>query len=134
MGVLCPSSFISAGTSKINAQQDEQKRLLKKLERQQERLLDKLLDGTIDDDTYRQRRAQMDFDLISARDELHDRKLEAFDLQGVLNLAEHALTNAAMLWQELPDLHRVRFQKALFPHGLSYGKDQKFGTAANAYL
>jgi hypothetical protein len=27
----------------------------------------------------------------------------------------------------------VRFQKALFPHGLSYGKDQKFGAAANAY-
>ena len=39
--------------AEINAQQDEQKRLLKKLERQQERLLDKLRDGTIDDDTYR---------------------------------------------------------------------------------
>jgi len=92
-----------------------------------------LLDGTIDDETYRQRRAQLDFDLISARDELHDRQLEEFDLKGVLNLAEYALTNAARLWLEFAPPHRVRFQKALFPHGLPYSKLEKFGTAANTY-
>ncbi len=53
---------------------------------------------------------------------------EELDVEAVLGFAEHALSNAAYLWQEFPLELRQRFQAVLFPEGLSFD-GEKFGTA-----
>ena len=44
-----------------------------------------------------------------------DAKLESYDVEAVLNFAEHVLLNAARLWTEIPSDTKQRLQSVLFP-------------------
>ena len=47
-------------------------------------------------------------------------KLESYDVEAVLNFAEHVLLNAARLWIELDGEAKQRLQKVLFPQGVTF--------------
>jgi hypothetical protein len=51
-----------------------------------------------------------------------DAKLESYDVESVLNFAEHVLLNAARLWMELASDSKQRLQKVLFPHGVAFAE------------
>jgi site-specific DNA recombinase len=60
--------------------------------------------------------------------EAHNAKLEAFDIEGAVNFAQYLILNAPRLWVEMSLEQKQRFQKVLFPKGLSFSEG-KFGTA-----
>ncbi len=49
-----------------------------------------------------------------------DAKLESYDVETVLNFAEHVLLNAARLWLEFSSDQKQRLQKVLFPEGVQF--------------
>ena len=49
-----------------------------------------------------------------------DAKLESYDVESVLNFAEHVILNAARLWTEFSNDQKQRLQKVLFPQGVSF--------------
>jgi len=114
---------------------DEQRRLtegLKKLERQRKTLLDKLVDGTVGDDVYKAKEKQLTLDIALVKSQMNDAKLDEFAVEEALNNAEFVLTNPERLWIDASVEIRQRFQKLLFPEGLSYTKEDGFGTGVSS--
>lgn len=79
-------------------------------------------------DTYNKHRDKLNEEIALAEIEAHDAKLEAFDMEGVLNFAQHLILNASRLWVEMSLDQKQRFQKVLFPQGVTF-LNGEFGTA-----
>ena len=63
-----------------------------------------------------------------AKIESHETELEELDVAGVLDFAEHLLTNAGRLWMEASLDQKQRLQQVFFPEGLRFDGEE-FGTA-----
>ena len=64
---------------------------------------------------------------------IHDARLEQLDLEIALNFFEHVLSHSSRLWLEYRPDQKQRFQKVLFPDGVTFGADG-FGTAVTNSL
>jgi hypothetical protein len=63
------------------------------------------------------------------------RRLEAFDVEGVLGFAEHLVANAGRLWVEGTLEQRQSLQRAVFPEGLTFdGKEVGTGPTCLAFI
>lgn len=106
----------------------------KALKKKQALLLDKMLEGTVDEQAYTVKNAELSKQIYLARAKYQEAAGEEWDIETALDLACLMVQNAGRLWYEMNDLnHRQRLQKALFPDGLKYSQSEGFGTAANTY-
>jgi hypothetical protein len=64
--------------------------------------------------------------------EIHDTKVEELDIEAALNFATHALSNAALFWNQCSADQKHRFQRVLFPDGLIF--DGESYRTATTYL
>lgn len=97
-----------------------------------ERLLEAFIyDKAIDRNTYRQQEAKLNEQLTIAELELSEAQADEFDVESVLQLVEHLLSNAGRTWQEYVPDQRVRFQSILFPEGVPFANGE-FGTAVTS--
>lgn len=65
---------------------------------------------------------------------VHEARLDEIDIAGVVGFAEHVLENPARLWSESSSEQKQRFQKVLFPKGVSYSPGGQFGTAETSVI
>ena len=102
---------------------------LKKIQTSREILTEKLINGAIPDASARKMFDKYDKDELEAKSELLTLKTQNDDSEELLEVGLNKLTN---LKQTLDDIKepevRFRFQKWLFPVGLTYD-GEKFGTA-----
>ncbi len=99
------------------------------LKMRKEKLVDAFIyKQLIDKATYDEQLDKLNEEIAFAEIEAHSAKLEAFDIESALNFAQHLVRNASRLWVEMNLDQRQRFQKVLFPKGLSFSEG-KFGTA-----
>jgi hypothetical protein len=57
-----------------------------------------------------------------------------FNIESAIDLACHMVQNAGRLWYHLSTVdRRQRLQRALFPDGLVYDQDRRFGTAPSSW-
>ena len=103
--------------------------LLESKEKEQLRLVDKLVSGVVGDEVYQVKNAELDAEIATLRSQVHDAELADVDLQGLMDAADYALQNAERIWLGLSGENRVRFQRVIFPDGLTYGMNEGFGTA-----
>ena len=87
----------------------------------------------IDRETYDRQRDKLTEQIVLAEMQERDAKLEAYDVEGVLNFAEHVLLNAARQWTEFSSDQKQRFQKVLFPEGVQF-QDGVIKTAATCLI
>ena len=73
----------------------------------------------VDQTTYDEQRDKLREELALAELELHEMRLEELDIEGVLGLAEHLLTNAARLWTEASLEQKQHSNKSSSPRGSS---------------
>ena len=59
--------------------------------------------------------------------EERDAKLEGYEVESVLNFAEHIILNAARLWMEASSDQKERLQKVFFPKGVTFANGS-YGT------
>jgi site-specific DNA recombinase len=87
-----------------------------------------LYENKIDKSTYEEQLDRLRQDAALAEMELHEAKLEEFDVEGILEFANHVLTELSRFWMQATLDQKINLQKALFPSGLTFD-GQRFGTA-----
>ena len=59
---------------------------------------------------------------------MNETRIDQFDIEGVLSYANTFITDLGRQWLDLATSHS-RFQKMVFPNGISYTRNKGFGTA-----
>lgn len=85
-------------------------------------------DGAYDAATFKERLAVVDADIaaLSLPADVHD--LSSLDRADIHTSAKWLLDNAELIWEKLSDASRLRFEKIVFPEGLSYSREMRFQT------
>lgn len=81
-----------------------------------------IYEKAIDRETYQRQLDKLNQQITLAEMEERDAKLESYDVEAVLNFAEHVILNAARLWTELASEAKQRLQKVLFPQGVTFAE------------
>jgi site-specific DNA recombinase len=87
-----------------------------------------IYEKTIDHAVYVKQKDRIQEQLTIAELELHDARIDALDVEGVLAFAEHLIANVGRIWLEATLDHRQRIQAAIFPEGIPFD-GSAFGTA-----
>ena len=99
------------------------------LNRRKDRLEEAFIyEEAIDRATYARQLDKLNEQIVLAEMQERDAKLEAYDVDAVLNFAEHVILNAARLWTEFSSDQKQRLQKVLFPDGVTFAGGS-YGTA-----
>jgi hypothetical protein len=70
----------------------------------------------------RVQRDKLNEEIVLAEMQEREAKLETYDVEAVLNFAQHIILNAAQLWTKLESDAKQRLQKVLFPQGVAFAK------------
>ena len=60
---------------------------------------------------------------------MNDSRIEMFDIEATIEYANHFISNIARQWYDLGIEGKARFQKLLFPKGLTYLGNGNFRTS-----
>jgi site-specific DNA recombinase len=93
-----------------------------------------LHERSIDRATYDRHVESLDVEITMAKVALHEARLEEIDIDGVVGFAEHVLGQPARLWSDASADQRQRLQKVLFPQGVMYSRNGRFGTAETSAI
>lgn len=103
---------------------------VQELEQKKQRVIEAFVHRReIDKETYEDQLDRTREEIAVAELELHDAKLEEFDMEASLGFATNVLSNAARFWIECSPEQKERFQRILFPEGLRFD-GEGFGTPA----
>ena len=92
-----------------------------------------LYERAIDRETYQRQLDKLNEEIMLAEMQEREAKLEDYDIEAVLNFAEHVILNAARLWIEFSSDQKQRLQKVLFPEGVRF-ENQIIQTGATCLL
>ena len=94
---------------------------LEELNQRKERLEETFIyEKTIDRETYQRQLDKLNEQIVLVEMQEREAKLEGYDVEAVLNFAQHVILNAARLWTEFSSDQKQRLQKALFPQGVTF--------------
>ncbi len=99
------------------------------LEAKKSRIDELMIKGTFDEDTYKQQAESLKNEIIAAKIEWTDAKVELNDIDACLNYCKFFLANIANLWANSELNLKQRFQQLLFP-GEIYFEGNSFRTTA----
>jgi len=88
-----------------------------------------LYKNAIDQGTYQRHRDKLSAEITTKQIELSEAQIEELDIEGAISFARQMLENAATLWKAFSHEQRERFQKVIFPEGLTFAEG-RFGTTA----
>ena len=80
------------------------------------------------DEEFMSRKQELNNELASVKVVESDARISKWDLENCLNYAEQFISNLARQWFDMGPNCRRRFQKAVFPEGISYDRETGFGT------
>jgi site-specific DNA recombinase len=98
-------------------------------EERRQRVFDRNLDGVMSDEDMSEQLERISMkkaELVGARGELYEGELEK---EAIVDVAVSFMANAGRLWKLANLEDRQRFQKMLYPDGISYSAAEGFGTA-----
>jgi site-specific DNA recombinase len=99
------------------------------LNQRKDRLVETFVyEKAIDQKTYERQLDKLNEQIMLAEMQEREAKLEAYDVDAVLNFAEYVMLNAARLWIEFSNDQKQRLQKVLFPQGVTFARGE-YGTA-----
>lgn len=103
---------------------------IKVLEDKKERLEEAFIyKNAIDQSTYQRHKNKLSAEILTKQIELSEAQIEELNIEGAISFARQMLGNAAALWRGFSPEQRKRFQKVIFPEGLTFA-DGRFGTTA----
>lgn len=97
---------------------------LKKLKNQKKKLLDLLLDGTIDELTYKRKLDDIQMDETATKMEYNEEKIEALDIQAVLEFSELLIRDANKMWFSATAEQQQRLLKLWFQSPIKWDGKQ----------
>ena len=92
------------------------------------RIRELLEDGTYSREEGKERLAEVKNQIIATEIALSEARIERFDVEAAVTFATNFIGDLGRQWFDLPAELRPRFQKLIFPEGLSYSRSNGFGT------
>ena len=124
---------VGTGCAARSGRRATERQLTAARERKQ-RLVDLLVDGTLDRDTYKQENDGNELRISEFAVELAGVEVPEVDLGEALDFATDVLADAAHHWREFAPKTRREFQILLFPDGIHYSPNGRFGTPRTSFL
>ena len=97
------------------------------LEEKRKRIFEMREDGSYTPEEFRERKQEIENEIMTTKISLDETRSEQFDIEGVLSYATNFIANLGRQWLDL-DFSQSRFQKLVFPEGISYRRDKGFRT------
>lgn len=98
------------------------------LDEKRKRIFEMREDGSYTPEEFKERKAEIENQIMATKISLSETRIEQFDIEGVLSYANNFITNLGRQWFDLAVSHQ-RFQKMVFPDGITYKRGEGFGTA-----
>lgn len=114
---------------------DDRKRVereLQTLNSRRERVLEMFIDGNLTREEKEQQFEKIDGERVLLRIQHSELQQDTDDREEVLEVAVEVMSNIAPYWERSPLEVQRRFQKLVFPDGISYDFQEGFGTAKMA--
>ena len=86
-------------------------------------------DGSYSKEEFTERKSAIENEIATLRISRSEAKIEQFDMEGSVAYAERYISDLGQQWTDLPEHLYPRFQKLVFPEGITYIKGKGFGTA-----
>ena len=112
---------------KTDAQNYE--RQLSILEEKRKSIFEMREDGSYTPEEFRERKGEIENRIMATKISLSETRIEQFDIEGVLSFANNFIVNLGRQWIDLETSH-LRFQKMIFPEGISYTRNIGFTTTS----
>ena len=97
------------------------------LEETRKRIFEMREDGSYSPEEFRERKEEIENRIMATKISLDETRIEQFDIEGTLSYANNFISNLGRQWLDLATSHS-RFQKMVFPEGISYTRNEGFGT------
>ena len=128
---LFEASVIDVWKEKGHGHEEEAKAAEIQLENLKTRLKsikDFLEDGTYSREDYRERKAEIDNQIIAAKVQLNETNIDRLDVEAAVSFATQFISDLGRQWFDTPLQLQIKFQKRVFPEGLTYHARSGFGT------
>ncbi len=97
-------------------------------EEKRKRIFEMREEGLYTPEEFKERKEEIENKIMATKISLSETRIDQFDIEGVLSYANNFISNLGRLWLDLTLSHE-RFQKMVFPEGISYIRGKGFGTA-----
>lgn len=97
------------------------------LEEKRKKIFEMREDGSYTPEEFRERKGEIENKIMATKISLDETRIEQFDVEGVLSYATKFIANLGRQWLDLAVSHS-RFQKMVFPEGISYIQNIGFQT------
>jgi hypothetical protein len=99
------------------------------LEDKRKRIFEMREDGSYSPKEFKERKEEIENQIMAIEISLSETRIEKFDIEGTLSYANNFILNLGRLWFDLAK-SQLRFQKMVFPEGISYSKKEGFRTTS----
>ncbi len=99
------------------------------LEDKRKRIFEMREDGSYSPEEFKERKEEIENKIMAIKISLSETRIEQFDIEGTLSYANNFILNLGRLWFDLAK-SQLRFQKMVFPEGISYSKKDGFRTTS----
>lgn len=97
------------------------------LEGKRKRIFEMREDGTYTSEEFRERMEEIENQIMATKISLSETRIDQLDIEGVLAYANNYISDLGRQWRDLSASHS-RFQKMIFPAGISYLRKEGFRT------
>jgi site-specific DNA recombinase len=104
-------------------------RQLTLLQEKRKRIFEMREEGSYTKEEFLERKSNIEKEIFEAKISLRESQYENFDVESVISYAISLIRNLNEEWSQFPPHLWSRFQKLIFPEGISYQKNCGFGTA-----
>ena len=106
----------------------------KNLEEKRKCIFEMREDGSYSQAQFKERLTEIDNEIVATKISLNESKIEQFDIEGAVTYAVTFISDLGKQWFDLPEEVKPRFQKLVFPIGIPYTRNKKFGTTKLGYI
>ena len=99
------------------------------LEDKRKRIFEMREDGSYSPEEFKERKEEIENKIMAIKISLSETRIEQFDIEGTLSYANNFILTLGRLWFDLAK-SQLRFQKMVFPDGISYSKKDGFRTTS----
>lgn len=115
--------------NKFKAEAKQYDKELSMLEEKRKRIFEMREDGSYSKEEFFERKAEVENQIATVKISRSESRIDQFDIEAALSYAERFVSDLGRQWSDISPNLRQRFQKLVFPEGITYERGIGFGTA-----
>ena len=112
----------------LNAEAEHADRKLEGIRKKRDRIFEMREDGSYSKEEFMERKEAVEIEIATARIELSEARIEQYDIEAAVSFAVQYVKSVDRQWFDASPETQVKFQKLIFPAGISYSPNKGFGT------